>query len=237
MIRRFFLPAFSSLILTLSALGGWAQRGPDIFVTPIANAPFMATVEVQRSIVQPNGTVVRLKTTRLIARDEQGRIYNEGRLLVPANSSATPPIQLIHLYDPQTRVSTTLDPQKRIFWTMTVNRPPATQPPALLYASPAGNNLPPSQYTREEDQGTHEISGLQVHGVRETQTIPADASGMGKAVMITDEYWYSDDLRINTVIKHDDPRTGSMTVTQISQEEPDPMLFQVPQGFKQAGAR
>jgi hypothetical protein len=175
----------------------------------------------------------------LIARDELGRIYNEGRLLVPANSSAIPPIQLVHLYDPQTRVSTTLDPQKRIFWTMTVNRPPATQPPALLYASPAGNNLPPSQYTKEEDLGTHEADGLAVHGVRETQTIPADASGTGKAVMITDEYWYSDDLRINTVIKHDDPRTGSvtMTVTQISQEEPDPMLFQVPQGFKQAGAR
>ncbi len=45
------------------------------------------------------------------------------------------------------------------------------------------------------------MEGLLVHGVREVQTIPADNSGTGKEMLISDEYWYSDDLRINLVIK------------------------------------
>jgi hypothetical protein len=145
----------------------------------------------------------------------------------------------IHLYDPQTRVSTMVYPQQKLFSAGMVNRPPETVPPSQLYASPAGNSLPLSQFTQEKDLGTHRLDGLPVHGVRETQTIPASQSGTGKTVVITDEYWYSDDLRINMVMKHDDPRTGSMTmtVTQVSQDEPDPGLFQIPEGFKEMGVR
>src|SRR5262245_8956270 len=36
----------------------------DIFVTPIPNAPFNAVIQVERSIVRPDGTVLNLKTTR-----------------------------------------------------------------------------------------------------------------------------------------------------------------------------
>jgi hypothetical protein len=38
------------------------------------------------------------------------------------------------------------------------------------------------------------------HGIRQTQTA-ADENN-GKEVVITDEYWYSQDLRINLMIKH-----------------------------------
>jgi hypothetical protein len=50
---------------------------------------------------------------------------------------------------------------------------------------------------------------------------------------VTDEYWYSEDLRINLVLKHNDPRTGSvvLTVTQISRADPDSSLFQIPDGY------
>jgi hypothetical protein len=45
--------------------------------------------------------------------------------------------------------------------------------------------------------------------------------------------WYSEDLRINLVLKHNDPRTGSvvLTVTQISRADPDSSLFQIPDGY------
>jgi hypothetical protein len=48
-----------------------------------------------------------------------------------------------------------------------------------------------------------------------------------------DEYWYSEDLRINLVLKHNDPRTGSviLTVTQITRTDPDSSLFQIPDGY------
>ena len=55
--------------------------------------------------------------------------------------------------------------------------------------------------------------------------------------VITDEYWYSDDLRINLIIKHSDPRTGSvtMTVTQVIRTEPDSARFEIPDGYKPTG--
>ena len=72
-----------------------------------------------------------------------------------------------------------------------------------------------------------------MHGVREVQTIPADNGGTVKETLVSDEYWYSDDLRINLVLKHSDPRTGTvtMTVTQIKRTEPDPALFEIPHDY------
>jgi hypothetical protein len=77
------------------------------------------------------------------------------------------------------------------------------------------------------------MAGLSAHRVRETQTIPAETIGTGKEIVITDEYWYTEDLRINLVIKHNDPRSGSvaMTVTQVTLSEPDPALFRIPDDY------
>ena len=69
--------------------------------------------------------------------------------------------------------------------------------------------------------------------------IPAEKSGIGREILVTDEYWYSADLRINMIIKHGDPRTGTatMTITQIQRAEPDPGLLQIPEGYKPFGTR
>jgi hypothetical protein len=130
-----------------------------------------------------------------------------------------------------------LNPQERTFWTQTVNRPPATVPPAFLDASPTGDSLPQNEFTKKEDLGIRDIEGLPAHGVRETQTIPAESSGRDKEIFITDEYWYSDDLRINLMIKHSDPRTGTVTLTvgQITRTEPDAALFEIPYGYRRVG--
>jgi hypothetical protein len=201
--------------------------------------PFTAAITVERSFVQPDGSVRHLKTERQIARDSRGRIYNEMRVLVPESSSKAPQVQRIHLYDPQTRIATDLNVPYRTYWTMTANRPPATVPPTLLDATPAGNALQQNEFTKKEDLGIQEIGGIPAHGVRETQTVSADASGARKEVVVTDEYWYSDDLRINLLIKHNDPRTGgvTMTVGQVQRTEPDPAIFEIPAGFKPAGTR
>jgi len=208
----------------------------DIFVTPIAGVPFSGVVNVERSMVQPDGSVVTLQTRREIGRDGRGRIHNEARTFVPVSSSDTPQIITIHLYDPQTRISTMLSPVERTFQTTTVNRPPATVPPALR-ASATGNTLPQSDFTKEEDLGIHEIEGFAAHGVREIQTIPPENDQARKEIAITDEYWYSEELRINLMVKHSDPRTGTVTlrVGQITRTEPDPLFFQVPGGYKPAG--
>jgi hypothetical protein len=78
------------------------------------------------------------------------------------------------------------------------------------------------------------VEGVSAHGVRETQTIPAANSSTEKEIVLTDEYWYSDDLHMNVMVKHSDPRTGSvtMTLTKATRTDPDPSLFEIPEGYK-----
>jgi hypothetical protein len=57
--------------------------------------------------------------------------------------------------------------------------------------------------------------------------------------VVSDEYWYSDDLRINLLIQHGDPRTGSVTmsVADVQRTEPDRAVFEIPAGYKRAGSQ
>jgi hypothetical protein len=78
------------------------------------------------------------------------------------------------------------------------------------------------------------MEGVDCHGIRDTQTIPADVSGTGAPLTVVDEYWYSSDLRLNMLVIHKDPRTGEQTttVTQVSRSVPDPAIFEVPAGYQ-----
>lgn len=224
------------LILLATAVRAWAQNTSGIFLTPVPGAPFSGVIVVERTIVPRSGdSALHFKTVRDVARDSQGRIYNVFRQLVPASDNSTPPVVRIHFYDPQTRSYTYLYPQQKIYTTGTVNHPPAAEP-ADLIASPAGSSAPLNQFTKEEDLGTQNISGVSAHGVREIQTIPA-SSNTGKEIVLTDEYWYSEDLHMNVAVKHDDPRTGrvSMTLTQVTRTEPDPSIFQIPDDYTTRG--
>jgi hypothetical protein len=216
--------AFICIAIALSPVAVAQTRG--VFVTPIPNAPLLAVVNTQSSEILKDGTTLNRKTMSAIARDRQGRIFNERRALVPVSETVTPPILSIHIYDPQTRTNTFIDPQQQVAWQSTLNRPPAAMPP-LATSSAA------TPYVKEEDLGTRKMEGVEVHGVRDIQTIPAEANG-GKEVTVVDEHWYSEDLRLNMLSIHKDPRTGEQTttVTQVDRSEPDPAIFEIPSGYK-----
>jgi hypothetical protein len=228
---RLVLTALAVAMIAVPSLR--AQTGQGMFVTPVAGAPFVGQVAVQRTIIQPGGHTLTIHTTHMIARDAQGRIRNEVSTFLLPNSTAAPAVIRVLIYDPQNRLSTSLFPGTRTFRIFPVQHPPATDAPAG-YASPAGSTQPPSQYANEQDLGTRTIAGLEVHGMRETQKIPAAQSGTGKDIVVTDEYWYSYDLKMNLSVKHADPRTGSvtMTVAQLTRIDPDPSLFAIPAGYK-----
>ncbi len=230
---RFSFTAVWFAVLLAVGIAVPRAAAQDIFLTPVPNAPFTGVVNVERSRVMRDGSIANFKTIREIGRDSRGRIHNEARGLVPAASSETPQLLRVHLYDPQTRVSTYLDPQKKTFWTQTTNHPPSTEPPTLRFGTSPGGG-PQNEFAKEEDLGLREMEGVSAHGVRQTQTIPAETSGTGAEVVITDEYWYSADLRINLMIKHSDPRMGSvtMTVTRVSRTEPDGAMFEIPEGYR-----
>jgi hypothetical protein len=197
---------------------GYNLLTTSVFVTPVPNAPFSATVVVESARQLPDGATDRLKTISNIARDYTGRIYNERRSLVPGSFSGMPQLLSAHVYDPETRLNSFLNPATRIARQSTVARAPATVPPE----------------SGGEDLGTQMMENVLVHGFRITMTVPANLSGTGKALVITHEYWYSDDLRLNLLIKHSDPRTGDqvMTVTQINRGEPNALIFEVPPDYK-----
>jgi len=85
-----------------------------------------------------------------------------------------------------------------------------------------------------EDLGSDIMENIDVKGTRRTVTIPAQMNTTGIDLTVVDEYWYSEDLHVNLLLRHNDPRTGEQTVTlkEIKREEPAQEFFEVPQNYK-----
>lgn len=87
---------------------------------------------------------------------------------------------------------------------------------------------------RTEELGTQNIEGVEAEGTRTITTIPAGAIGNERPIEITYEKWYSKDLQLVVMSKHNDPRFGEQTyrLTNIVRNEPDPSLFSLPSGYR-----
>ena len=88
--------------------------------------------------------------------------------------------------------------------------------------------------TRTEELGVQNIEGVDAEGKRTVTTIPAGAIGNERPIEITYEKWYSRELQLVVMSKHNDPRFGEQTyrLTNIVRSEPDPSLFTLPNGYK-----
>ena len=202
---------------------------PGIFVTPVPNAPFSATVDIVSHEKLSDGTTSIRTTINHIARDSAGRIYNERRMLVPNTFKGDPPLLESHIYDPNTRLNVFINPHTHIARETILPQPP--HPPL--------NSVPPrtrpnDPFVTESDLGTQLIGTVELKGIRKARTIPAPASYTGQPVVIDDEYWYSPDLSVYMIIKHDDPRTGEqiVAVSKVDRREPPADLFAVPADCK-----
>ena len=198
-------------------------RGPNtevsgVFVTPVAGIPFSATIAINSEQKLPEGTTEVKRTQALIARDSQGRFRNERRMLVTESFRGTPTLLSVHIFDPVTRLSSFYIPDSGIVRQRILPPQPAGEP----------------NYPGAEDLGYTTLNGMQAKGVRVTRTIPAQFSGTGQPVQVTDEFWYSEDLHMNILERHLDPRSGEQTVAilSIQREEPPASLFEMPAGYK-----
>jgi len=204
---------------------------PGVFVTPVPGAPFSGTVEVLSKQLLPDGTTYTRRTVNHIARNSAGVIHNERRMLEPPGFQGEAPVLHWHIFDPQTRVSTFLTPATLIAREAVLPAPPRapenTTPETAIAIANAQN-------LAVKNLGTESIAGLVLHGTRKQRTIPAALSGTGKDVTITDDYWYSEDLKVYLVLKHNDPRTGDQTVgiLDVDRKEPDATMFRIPPDYK-----
>ena len=84
-----------------------------------------------------------------------------------------------------------------------------------------------------EDLGMKTINGVEAKGTRTTRVISAGREGNDQPLTVIHETWFSTALGIPVMSINDDPRVGTSTMelTDIERGEPDPALFQVPEGY------
>ena len=205
---------------------GVQVRVDGIFVMPLPHAPFTAKVEIVSHERLPDGSEHVVQTSNHIARGNSGRIYNERRMLVPATYQAEPRLLSAHVYDPETRVSIFLDPMTRLAREQVLSQPSTV--------SGKAHRVPTTTGVVETELGSQVLDGVVLQGLRKSRTVPATMSGTGKELVVIDEYWYSTDLGIDMIIRHEDARTGEqmVAVTEVTRGEPDAKLFEVPKNYK-----
>ena len=85
----------------------------------------------------------------------------------------------------------------------------------------------------KESLGRQLVEGVQADGTRITITIPVGEIGNERPIQIVRESWYSPDLQMVVMSRHNDPRSGETIyrVTNINRTEPAKSLFEVPAGY------
>lgn len=78
------------------------------------------------------------------------------------------------------------------------------------------------------------IEGVLAEGTRTTMVIPAGEFDNEQPLEITQERWYSPELRTVVLMRHNDPRFGETTfrLTNINRSEPDATIFRIPANYK-----
>lgn len=221
--------ALAALLLALqpSPAGPAATPTPDpllngINVPAIAGQPFSATVVIESQRFNDDGDPYVRRTIDLVARDTKGRTHNETRRMMPEYFHGSPPLMGVRLFDPATRTRTTYDPVSHVARRQFVPKQPTPAPP------PGGEGV------KLEDLGIDTLSGVRAHGTRRTYVVEKGIFAVRKAVEAQDEVWYSDELHINILARHSDPRIGVDTIglSEIKRVEPAASMFEVPPGYK-----
>ncbi len=87
---------------------------------------------------------------------------------------------------------------------------------------------------KSEPLGTKQIDGVRALGTRRTWTIPAGAIGNDRAIVTTEDTWYSPRLKLVLLSIRNDPRFGQTTyaLKDLEFTNPPESLFQIPHGYK-----
>jgi hypothetical protein len=230
------------------------------FTTPDTNfdrvlvegAAFSADSVTEHVQTLADGNRMGRKSVAHIYRDGAGRTRRDhelsrGNTLAPDGQ----PPRLIIINDPVGRVNYAIDtqsgtaqkrqlPPARVMEEMERSMRGNAPFSVLIPTSTAHRRMaegdaaqpPPKPVTEKLLQQT--IEGVMAEGTRVTLTIPAGEFDNEQPMVITHEEWYSPELRMIVLMKHNDPRFGETTfhLTNILRGEPSPELFQAPTNYK-----
>jgi hypothetical protein len=178
----------------------------------------------------PDKSTVTTQNERVVARDMDGRIFQERRSFVPVPDAG----------NQVSRVAATEydDPVEHLKY---ICRPIAKSCDLYGYHAPVTDAVTPAglqpdkfSYVTRENLGTDTFAGLEVERSRETTTHYVQTIGNTGAILRTVEYWYSPDLGVNVQVKRHDPRDGDQTLwlTDVSLTAAAPETFKAPADYR-----
>jgi hypothetical protein len=213
--------------------GGTRPRLISIFIPPLLNVPFTATVITVWTIRYGDGTSRTIKNHRTIARDSAGRIFQERRYLTPDGDKQETAITQLECSDPTTHQIYICDPDGHVCELYDYRTSAVADDATNEASSSRANNV------KSEDLGHEDILGLDAIGTRETTTIAPGTVGNDHALAAVREFWHSTQLGFNLVLDKTDPLSGNaqIRVTEIHLGEPASRLFAPPESFTVVDAR
>lgn len=220
------------------AQAGVPDHGPDyvsthsalvaLYFGPKTNAPFTATAKTISVRILPDGSTITNWNQRTVARDMDGRIFQERRFLVPNDGKQEPKVRVLEYTDPLTHTFYSCNPIPKICELNSYFSPPSF--PML----PEGLQGDGQTFLTRENLGVETFEGLDVQHSRETFTFYKETIGNTNTILHVVEYWYSPQLGIDVKVTRHDPRDGDQTLwlTDISTTAADPSVFQVPADYR-----
>ena len=211
-----------------AADGNSFTRIVSIFIPPIPNAPFAATVSTEWTRQTSDGATIVVKNHRMVARDSQGHVFEERRRFVPADSNAQSLLFQMDYVDPVRHTRTVCLPATSTCDVRDFYEPVSTS------TVPVGPMADGKHYLSREDLGKSETEGLETIGTHETITTNPGTVGNDREVTLSKEFWYSPKLGVNLLVKRMDPLQGKQvfTVSNVSLAEPVRRLFVIPEKYK-----
>ncbi len=213
---------------------GFGEMHPGQVVT---GAPFTAVASDSSTQTLSDGNTINRTTQINITRDAQGRTRREMVLpgVGPLAASGQPKT-VIMIFDPVAGTAYALHPDTKIAEKLPLpgggkkNQGQGDMQAkfeARMQEEIANGTL------KKDDLGTQTIAGISAQGTRYTRTIPAGQMGNAKAIVVTNERWYSPDLQIVVKTTRNDPRFGvtSYVVSSLQRQEPSATLFAVPADY------
>jgi len=210
----------------------------SIVVPPKAKAPF--TLILETTWVRPlgDGGSITTANKRKIARDADGRIYMERWWLAPPNTPERSEMTTIQISDPVAHTHINcfmMDPKKQCQMS-TYEPSPET---VYDFFGPNGKGKGSGQTVGEMgdtewiDLGKQFMAGVDTIGRHVISHFNPGVFGNDRMMTIEREFWYSPKLGFNMLSKRSDPRYGTQTftVTNLILSDPDPQLFELPEGF------
>jgi hypothetical protein len=205
----------------------------SIYIPAITGSPFSAIVHTEWVRYLPDGGTFTLVNQRPIARDSEGRIYEERWTLVPKNGGIGSEKTTIQIGDPNahTLYNCFVFNKPRNCTLERFNEPTtANYVPASTRSGPLPHN---EGSVTHETLGKDSIEGIEADGTRDTVIYNEGAIGNDRPESVKREFWYAPSLGINLRSEVNDPGFGKQVfrITDVNLSEPDPKLYELPEGY------